>query len=829
MRKERAYRLLSPIVDVRPDEAFTSLLLFFYFFLLTFPAYIIKPVKNSDLLQALGPEWLPVAYLTTAVLIGFVVALNTKLLQLVNRRRLISFSLIFFILTVLLFWFLFKLEWKWLSLFFWFWSDVFLATSVTQFWMLVNDTFNPHQAKRLISFFVSGGLLGGVTGSFLVSRVAELVGTIDLLLICPVGLLLCLVVVNVVYNLQKKRKEEESEQEKERKQKVGYTRSFKVFLKNRYLIILAGIMASGIVVTTLIDFQFNNVVHLTFPLKDAKTAFFGTFYMVLCLFAYFLHILATNRILKYFGIRAALLIAPSLLLIGALCVVFIPAASLLYWAVFMRGADKSLSHSLNQSVRELLYIPVSPEIKYKAKVFIDMFVNKFARGLAAVIILIFFTFLNFKVIDMSLITVLFILIWLGFNFLITREFVNIVKKELKIKWEDGYRLISDKIDVDMTKLVFDTLHSRERSSVLYAMNLFDLIKREKMTPGLRRIISYKSGEVLASSMDSLFELDGEALVPESDDRLDVKTLTAEVKEIMSLDVYQQLISEHISRVATNASPEAEVSKMEAAKVLGMLRPTSQLIRELKKLLKDDSPEVVRYAVESAGRLKHRELVPLIVPLLSSPATREYASRALQEYGTKITGTLKDYLGDPEEDIRIRRAIPAILSKFENQKAVDILTLELSKNNREVKTEIVEALYRIRASNPEVKFEREPILLETKELIKKSYLTLIELYESETDRKKAFLKPDLERHLARFLKEIFELLSLIYPREDIDRAYQNICAGTRKSIDYSLELLDNMLKREIREYLFPLIDNIPFEDKVKRCRKLLKSLEKARQA
>jgi len=48
---------------------------------------------------------------------------------------------------------------------------------------------------------------------------------------------------------------------------------------------------------------------------------------------------------------------------------------------------------------------------------------------------------------------------------------------------------------------------------------------------------------------------------------------------------------------------------------------------------------------------------------------------------------------------------------------------------------------------------------------------------------------------------------------------------KKSIDYSIELLDNIIKREIMEVLLPLIDDIPLEDKVKKGKKLLKSLEK----
>ena len=820
MKKDTSHKILSRIVDIRPEEVSLSLLLFFYFFMVTLTAYIILPIKKSLFLQTLKPDKLPYAYLLEALLIGFVVSLNSKLLHTMKRQFYISVSLIFFIINLILFWVLLK-KVPWLPLIFWLWEDIFLATSVTQFWIVVNDLFHPYQAKRLVTFFVSGGLLGGIVGSFSVWRLARTIGTENLLLVCPFALAFCLLLVNVVYRVLRKGKEEEK---RKRKLKVGYSKSFQTFIKNRYLVILAGIMASAIVVTTLIDFQFNNIVYLKFPAKDAKTAFFGIFLMCLNVFAYLLHILATNRILKFFGIRVALLIAPFILLICSVTVFLVPMASLIYWGVIARGADKSLSHSLNQSVRELLYIPISPEVKYRAKLFIDMFINKLAKGFGAVLILVFFTFLHFNLKQISLFTIIFCLSWILLNMMITREFVGIVKNELKIKWIDADRMVSEKIDVDMTKLVFDTLQSKERSSVLYAMNLFDLIKKDKMSPGLRKLISNKSGEVRASSMDSLFELDGEVFLPESEDALDPETLDKEVKEIMSLDVYQQLMEEHIRKVTSEESKEAVVKKMEAAKVLGMMKPGPELIRNLKKLLKDKSPEVVRYAIESAGKLKARELVPHIIPQLKSPALQHVASRALEDFGDRITGTLKDYLGDQEENIRVRKAIPEILSRMGTQRAADVLVQELAKSNKEVEPEIIEALNSIRSKNPGVQFQEKVIQPEILQEIKKSYLILIELFSVKGDEKKALLAPDLENSLARSLRNIFTLISLIYQKEDIDRAYQNISAGTKRSIDYSIELLDNILKREVKEFLIPLIDDIPFENKVKRCKKLLKSLE-----
>ncbi|MFC2164872.1 Npt1/Npt2 family nucleotide transporter [Acidobacteriota bacterium] len=826
MGKDSIHKILTRFADIRREESYSALLMFLYFFLITTSTYIIKPVKISNFLDILKPERLPLAYLFTALLIGVVAALNSRLLYSMRRDVYISLSLIFFIITILLFWIFFKAQWKWLSMIFWVWVDIFAITTVTQFWIIINDIYHPFQAKRLVGFLVSGGLLGGITGSLLAVFLAGVIGTENLLLICPFLLFFCILIIFAIHKKAPKEVLKKTISSPEAKdKKVGYRESFRTIKKSRHLMLLSGIMLLSIVVTTLVDFQFNSVVESAIEGKDTRTVFLGTFFSGLLLFSYLLHILLTKRILKNFGLRVALMIAPSVLLVCALGVFFIPVSLLLVWAVTLKGSDKSLAHSLTQSVRELLYIPVSPDIKYKAKVFIDMFVNKFAKGIAAFILILCVTLFEFTTKEVTLVIIFFILAWMYLNQRITKEYIQNVKTNLKIKWQDADRFISETVDIDMTKLVFDTLQSKDRSSVLYAMNMFDLLKREKMTPELKKIISHKSDEIRAFSMDSMLDLDGEVLFSGSEDTLDEKEMNDQINEIMAQDVYQQVIKEHIDKIVDKKSGATEISKMESAKVLGMMDPNSDIVLRLNSLLKDDSPEVLKYAIESAGRTRRREFVHRIIPHLSDPTTQRVASKALSGYGDGILGTLKDYLADTKENLRLRKAIPQIMSQSGTQRAAKLLAAELKKKDGQIELEIIDAMCKIRAENSQISFDRETVMAKAVEAIKKSYLILIEMNEVMSDKKKEPLRKDLENNLARSLKLIFDLLSLVYSFENISSAYQNISAGTRKSIDYSLELLDNILKKETKEVLLPLIDDISFEDRVRRCKKMLKTLDK----
>ena len=79
MAKNRPYKILSRIIEIKPGEKNISLLLFFYFFLIMAPYYIIKPVRDAQYLIVNGSKELPIAYLLTALIMGFFITFYSKL------------------------------------------------------------------------------------------------------------------------------------------------------------------------------------------------------------------------------------------------------------------------------------------------------------------------------------------------------------------------------------------------------------------------------------------------------------------------------------------------------------------------------------------------------------------------------------------------------------------------------------------------------------------------------------------------------------------------------------------------------------------------------
>lgn len=97
-------------------------------------------------------------------------------------------------------------------------------------------------------------------------------------------------------------------------------------------------------------------------------------------------LLVTGFVMQRFGVRAALLVLPLTVSAASLGYLLVPA---LVFAAAMSAGDNALNYSINQSGREARYAPTHPDVTYKAKAFIDMFVQRGAKVLSVAVNLAF--------------------------------------------------------------------------------------------------------------------------------------------------------------------------------------------------------------------------------------------------------------------------------------------------------------------------------------------------------------------------------------------------------------------------------------------------------
>ncbi len=789
---------------------------FFYFFLTTGPYTIIKSIRNANILERYGIEALPFAYLAAALVVGFVVALHSKIQVKVSRHLLIMSTLIFFIFTGLVFIYPFFPEW--VSIVYWVWANLYIVVLVTQFWMLVNDIFNPREAKRLIGIFVSGGILGGFFCGLLAYLLPRTSYFDFLLPIALIFVCLAVFVVNAIFRMRRSIDLSPSEDEQVAgtgsRQRVGFRECYKTVRGSRYLVILAAIVTVTLVVSTLVDFLYNSIVEQKIEGNAGLTSFFGLFNMGLMIVAFLLQLLMTSSFIRRFGLRISLLLYPLVLMICLGALAFVPV---LFLAVLLKGSDKSLSYSLNQSVRELLYIPVPPVRKYKAKIFIDMFVNRFAKGMGGIILLVVIHLIANNPLVISGVTIVLIGVWIVLNMAASREYTDSVRKKLDMGWQRADQLLSENVDIQEMKMVLDTLESKSKSPVLFALHLFDFIRKGQLSPEVRALLFQDSVDDDPPA-GSLF-LDKASIVPPPEDELDERVLSKEVREIVELDSYRELMKEYFNRVMTSKDEESHVRKMEIAKAIALMPPDSPLALELSPLLRDKSQEVIRYAAESAARLGRMEYVPQIIELMKSPQTRFDCRMALRLYGPRIIGVLSDFLMDEDEHLEIRKGAVLTLTEIQSQEAVNMLMPALAAGDRHLRTEIIDALDNMRAGDSRFAFPAGTVKKQLDLEIRAFYAPVLFRHVStETDAAgNRISAPETEESARR---NIFKLLGLLYSHNEISSAFQSIQKGTKEAVAYAVELLDNTLPKDMRERIIPLVEDSP-ETKIKNARRLLK--------
>ena len=838
-KKNHLYNIIFRLADIKSGEETIAVLLFAFFFLITAPHTIIKALRYTDLLDKVGSQGLPLAYLLAAIVTGFVVMLHSKMQFRISNQTLIISTLIFFVITGLFFQVFLETGGEVLTYLYWIWASVFIVVFMTHFGLTMTEVFNTRQARRLIGFCGSGGILGGVLGgfgSYLLTRYHY--GQFLLPLACGL-LFVCAFIVNAIFKFQKKQRSSTSNSQimPPESQKVGFKDSFNFIRKNRHLLLIAGLVLVTGIIATLIDFQFTSKVehHFDTPIwrKEEMQAFFGLFFGGLTTFAFFLQLLLTSRILKKFGLLLTLLLAPVVLLLGSVGIVI--AGLTLPLVIIVKGSDESLAFSLNQSVREILYIPMTLNLRYKTRPFIDMFLNRLARVIAAILLFIAGIVLAVKEVpyispvkdpklaeQLTWGIIFFIGLWIILNLKISKEYVSVVKQNIPLKWRRVDKAVAEKIDIDYTKMVFDAIESKNRSSILYAMHLFDLLEQDKLTPAIRKIISHKMDEVKVSSLSDLFDAKDTTWFPDIDDDIGLEGLITDIREIMSLDSYQQLMKIYSEKIMEE-STKTEIDRMELAKAIGMMDPNDPLVENLEALINDDSPEVSRYAIASAAKLRRKEHIPAIINKLSDPLIREDATSALKKFDLAAMTTLREYLVDSGRDLDLREAVVALLARMGTQLAADFLIIELGRKSDELDTEIIDALDRIRTEKSDIHILERVAKRKTLEIIKKYCRIFIDLQEVKPEKKDEEVRNELQKDLDELFMNIFKLLGLYYPQEDIIKAFQNLKTGTKDSIAYAIELLDITLKKDMKDIILPLIEDLRPSDRQRKFQKILKYL------
>ncbi len=210
---------------------------------------------------------------------------------------------------------------------------------------------------------------------------------------------------------------------------------FKLVLKCRYLLLIALMILLLNWVNTLGEYILGGVVTDSAAAAVAAGgagdltegeyigAFYSRFFAVVNGLGLFIQLFLVSRIIKYLGARTALLVLPLIALGGYALLAFYPLLSIVRWT---KTAENATDYSLQNTMRNMIFLPCTREQKYKAKQAIDAFFWRAGDVLSAVVVFLGTTYLALGTSQFALVNITLVLIWLAIAVLIGREYVKLV-------------------------------------------------------------------------------------------------------------------------------------------------------------------------------------------------------------------------------------------------------------------------------------------------------------------------------------------------------------------------------------------------------------------
>jgi AAA family ATP:ADP antiporter len=413
---------------VRKGEWPFVVLMFFYFFTVITTFWILKPIKKALFIDYYnvgghtfdlfgwglsGPQAELIAKTGNMAAVFFAAIVFTWLARSLRRQQLTYVFAAFCLVMLLMYRALLPNPSEATVWSFYIFGDLYNSLMVATFFAFLNDSVSPLDARRLYGPIILGGVTGGAFSSFFVRTQIENFEPADWALICA-GIMVVIAAIAGAAGRWVDRwgtptADETGNGGEKKRAGVALEGALLVF-RSRYLLAIVGLVGIYEIVSQLLDYQFTaTVVHYV---TGATGEHFSTVYAITNIVALVVQLFVTANVMSRFGVKAALLVMPMLILGASGLFLLLP---ILWVGSSLNTVDNGLNYSINQSARESLYTPLSRDEKYKAKACIDMFLYRTAKVVAVGVALLLGAVVDefVAVRLLSFITIALAAVWIG--------------------------------------------------------------------------------------------------------------------------------------------------------------------------------------------------------------------------------------------------------------------------------------------------------------------------------------------------------------------------------------------------------------------------------
>lgn len=432
-------RLLRLFVDVKRREVEPAVLFFLFWFLVIVTFQVLKPLKKGYFVEALGADIELYAKLANIGVALLIVILFTALYNRLGSRKLVATLVGAFTAALLVFAAALGeqapadgVNWT-----FYLFGDAWSTVWVTTFWAYLNEMTESEQSKRLYGLIGGGGVVGGLVGGVLVWRLVEPLGAPTLLTGCA---LVTVVIGLLVWRTEAlararevpigRRDTDRLGLETEGEKMNAAVEGARLAMASRYLLAIVMVVFLYELVSQILDYQYSTEAESLVG-AGATQAFFGQITTIIGVVSVITQFFLVSFVIRKFGMTTALLVLPVAMAVASGIYMAVPA---LWAGALLTISDNSFSYSINQTARETLFVPTSADVKYKARAFANMFVQRVGKG-AAILMALALTALPIRY--LSILSLLVIAVWTGYAVFAGRRFDELTGEEAEERLEEA--------------------------------------------------------------------------------------------------------------------------------------------------------------------------------------------------------------------------------------------------------------------------------------------------------------------------------------------------------------------------------------------------------
>lgn len=250
--------------------------------------------------------------------------------------------------------------------------QAYIVLIIEQYWSLINSRFDTPTARKLNGPITGISTVGAILGGDLVSRLAVPLGTEALLLFGAATLVPAALLSEWGFSKVEEPRPE-TVLEARRKERMG----LKEFRSYRLLVILLGIVMLTQVLSAALGLQFQTILQREIPDPDLQTQWSGGFFMWVNALALGLDFIGAPLLLRFLPVTAVHFLIPGIHLLACSILLASPGLGTAAAAYLV---FKGFDYSVFRAAKEILYIPLSYNARYRAKEFIDVFGYRFSKG-----------------------------------------------------------------------------------------------------------------------------------------------------------------------------------------------------------------------------------------------------------------------------------------------------------------------------------------------------------------------------------------------------------------------------------------------------------------